>query len=70
MAEVVIDGLYRHFKGGEYRVICLARDANTEDWYVVYKSTSSGDKWLRREAEFLETITRDGKEVRRFEYME
>lgn len=70
MADLVINGIYRHYKGGEYRVICEAKDANTEDWYVVYRNQSSGEHWLRRTSEFLETITRDGKEMRRFEYLE
>lgn len=63
-------GLYRHFKGGEYRVICLARHSETEEWMVVYQALY-GEKgyWVRPAAMWLEEVERDGKRLPRFSYI-
>lgn len=68
--EPVRPGRYRHFKGGEYEVLGVARHSETQDWYVVYRSLS-GDVglWVRPLAMFAETVTHDGREVPRFEYL-
>lgn len=31
---VVLGGIYRHFKGGEYRVVGITRDAGREDYPI------------------------------------
>lgn len=36
-AEVIHPGRWRHFKGGEYRVLSLARHSETGEDYVVYQ---------------------------------
>ena len=36
--EIVRPGRYRHFKGGEYEVIGVARDSETEQEMVVYRA--------------------------------
>jgi hypothetical protein len=60
-------GKYRHFKGGLYEVLGIARHSETEEELVVYR-TSQGDLWVRPRAMFLETVTHDGREVPRFTY--
>ncbi|MGB0733029.1 MAG: DUF1653 domain-containing protein [Pontibacterium sp.] len=63
-------GLYRHYKGGEYHVIDVARHSETEEWMVVYR-TCYGDKslWVRPLAMFTETLVIDGQKVPRFAYV-
>lgn len=60
-------GLYRHYKGGEYRVIGTARHSETEEPMVVYRCLYDNDSlWVRPLAMFLETVTVDGAELPRF----
>jgi hypothetical protein len=60
-------GLYRHYKGNEYRVIGLARHSETEEWLVVYQALY-GERglWVRPAAMFEEMVAVAGKNVRRF----
>lgn len=58
-------GTYRHFKGGRYQLIDLARHSETEEWLVVYRSTA-GDLWVRPREMFFGSTLVDGVEVPRF----
>ena len=68
--EVIRPGRYRHFKGNEYAVIGVARDSETLQEVVVYR-TLYGERglWVRSDAMFTGTVERDGLRVRRFEYV-
>lgn len=63
-------GKYKHFKGNEYEVIGEAKHSETLEEYVVYRALY-GEKglWIRPKKMFEETITRDGKTFKRFEYI-
>ena len=63
-------GKYRHFKGGEYEVIGLARHSETLEPMVVYLSLY-GERglWVRPAQMWNETVERDGKTYRRFTYI-
>jgi hypothetical protein len=63
-------GRYRHYKGNEYTVIGTARHSETLEELVVYRQ-EYGDHglWVRPRQMFLETVTVDGKEVPRFQYL-
>jgi hypothetical protein len=61
-------GNYRHFKGGLYEVLGVARHSETEEELVVYKN-HQGHLWVRPKAMFLETVTHHGREVPRFAYL-
>jgi hypothetical protein len=63
--ESVKPGKVRHFKGGVYTVIAVARHSETDDWVVVYRSPG-GKVWVRPVAMFTEKVDADGREVRRF----
>ena len=64
-------GKYRHFKGGEYEVLAIAKDSETLQEVVVYKALyGDGAVWVRPKAMFLESVERDGRTVPRFTYME
>ena len=63
-------GIYRHFKGKLYEVIDVAKHSETLQDYVVYRALY-GDYslWIRPLSMFLETVEKDGKTYRRFEYV-
>ncbi len=66
--EPVRRGKYRHFKGGEYEVIGIARDSETLEEVVVYRALYGNEElWVRPRSNFEEIIERDGKKIRRFE---
>lgn len=63
-------GRYRHFKGGEYEVLGVARHSETLQEFVVYRKLyGEMDLWIRPKAMFLEVVERDGKCLPRFEYI-
>ncbi|WDI44141.1 DUF1653 domain-containing protein [Bremerella sp. P1] len=63
-------GRYRHYKGPMYVVLGVARHSETEEPVVVYRK-DYGDKslWVRPLAMFVESVTVDGQEMPRFEYL-
>ncbi len=61
-------GLYRHYKGGTYQVIGVARHSETDEQLVVYRCVYDNNSlWVRPLAMFLETVLVDGRTVPRFE---
>lgn len=63
-------GKYKHFKGGEYEVIGIAKHSETEEEMVVYRP-QYGERglWVRPLAMFAETVTHNGDVVPRFRYV-
>jgi hypothetical protein len=60
-------GRYRHYKGGEYEVIGVARHSETNAPLVVYRPLyNSTGWWVRPHAMFFETVTIDGVVQPRF----
>ena len=60
-------GRYRHFKGGEYEVLCIARHSETEAPMVVYQALyGDGGVWCRPAAMWNEQVARNGVVYRRF----
>lgn len=63
-------GRYRHFKGNEYLVIGVAKHSETLEEMVVYRALyGDGGLWVRPSTMWEETIERDGKRFKRFEYI-
>ena len=63
-------GKYRHFKGNEYELLCIAKDSETLEDMVVYKALyGEGGVWVRPLAMWNETVIRDGVEYKRFTYI-
>lgn len=63
----VVPGIYRHFKGGLYQVIETARDSESEDVFVVYRTLyGTFSLWIRPIGMFSETVFIEGDSVQRF----
>ena len=68
--ESVKPGRYRHYKGAEYQVTGTARHSETEEPLVVYRALyGEFGLWVRPLAMFDELVERDGKSVRRFDFI-
>ncbi len=63
-------GLYRHFKGGLYEVIGIARHSETLEELVIYKSLKDQSLWVRPLSMWNERIEKEGKIYVRFTYIE
>jgi hypothetical protein len=57
---------YRHYKGGTYEVLSLARHTETAEVMVVYRSLEHGTLWARPMSMFGETVYHDGCHQERF----
>ncbi len=69
MPEIKV-GKYRHFKGNEYEVLCVARHSETLEDMVVYRALyGDGDVWVRPASMWNETVERDGQVRPRFEFI-
>ena len=68
--EELKPGIYRHFKGNEYRLLCVARHSETLEPMVVYQALY-GDQgvWVRPASMWDETVERDGTVYKRFTYI-
>lgn len=63
-------GLYRHFKGKEYRVLYTATHSETLEPMVVYQALyGQRGIWVRPAAMWNDTVTREGKTLPRFTYI-
>jgi len=70
MTEPVKPGRYRHFKGGEYEVIGVARHSETDETLVVYRPLyEDSGLWVRPLSMFAERVTRGERTTLRFEYL-
>lgn len=63
-------GIYRHYKGRDYRVLACARDSETEAWHVVYRCLYADySLWVRPLTSFTEAVNIDGEPVARFAWL-
>lgn len=71
MAKKIKIGKYRHFKGKEYEAIGMAKHSETLEEFVVYRALyGNKELWIRPKEMFLEKVKKQGKLVKRFEYIE
>ena len=65
--ETIRPGRYRHFKGGEYEVLCIARHSEDESPMVVYRPLyNDSGLWVRPADMWNEIVVRDGRTYTRF----
>ena len=64
---MVLKGKYRHFKGGEYEVLDIAKHSETGEEMVVYRALYGENQvWVRPISMWNETVNKDGVETPRF----
>jgi len=64
-------GKYRHFKGNIYELVCIAKNSETLEDTVVYRSLAEPEKiWVRPLSMWFETVEFNGKTLTRFTYIE
>ncbi len=60
-------GIYRHFKGNEYRLLYVAKHSETLEPMVVYQALYGEQGiWVRPAAMWTEEVQRDGYSGPRF----
>jgi hypothetical protein len=65
-------GLYKHFKGGIYKVIGIAKHSDTLEDTVIYEAQGEhklSKLWARPLDDFLGYKEIDGKKIKRFTYI-
>ena len=72
MAQPVEGELYRHFKGGLYRIVTIAQHTETSEGLVIYRSEEDPSKvWARPVVNFLSPVDKvkypDATQEMRFE---
>ncbi|MBQ7333730.1 MAG: DUF1653 domain-containing protein [Clostridia bacterium] len=72
MTEMEIKkGKYRHFKGNIYELICIAKNSETLEDMVIYRSVKNeNDVWVRPLSMWCEEVEYQGKTVSRFTYIQ
>jgi hypothetical protein len=61
-------GTYRHYKGGMYQALGVARHGeDPSQEFAVYRHLDDGSMWVRPLVMFLESVEVDGRTVPRFE---
>lgn len=59
--------IYRHYKGGRYELLYIAKHSETLEEMAVYKALyGDGDIWVRPYSMWNEEVLIDGKSVPRF----
>ena len=59
---------YRHFKGGIYKFVGIARDSESQEEMVVYQAVyGERQMWVRPKEMFFGEVVRDGKRMLRFQ---
>ncbi len=68
--EEIKKGVYRHYKGGEYKIVGLGTDTENQQEVVVYQDIKNENKiWVRPKKMFLSDAEVDGKKKSRFEFL-
>lgn len=63
-------GKYRHFKGGEYELLFIAKHSETLEPMVVYRALyGEGGLWVRPASMWTEQVCREGYEGPRFQHV-
>lgn len=69
--QSILPGMYRHYKGNRYQVLYLAKHSETLEDMVVYQALyGEYGIWVRPASMWNETVDYQGKQVKRFTYIE
>ena len=71
MRKIEVNKIYKHFKGGIYKVIAIAKHTETEEELVVYVNLDNDKTWARPYDMFNSKVDHlkfpDVKQIYRFE---
>ena len=59
MRELKLNHLYRHFKGGLYITIDVAKDSETGEDLVIYRNLHNMILWARPVSQFLSEVDKE-----------
>ena len=59
-------GIYKHYKGGVYELVDVARHSETLEELVIYRNVDTNEYWARPLHMWDETVYVNGETVRRF----
>jgi len=62
-------GKYKHFKGGVYQVLGIAKHSETSEKLVVYQNLEKLNLLVRPKLMFFQKVIVNGKEIPRFKYI-
>ena len=69
--QSILPGVYRHYKGNRYQVLYLAKHSETLEDMVVYQALyGEYGIWVCPASMWNETVDYQGKQVKRFTYIE
>ncbi|WP_313526457.1 DUF1653 domain-containing protein [Anaerotignum sp.] len=69
--DLIIGGVYEHYKGNKYCVVGLAKHSETVEEMVVYRQLyGEYGLWVRPKNMFLENVEVDGKVIPRFRLLQ
>ncbi|MBR6808290.1 MAG: DUF1653 domain-containing protein [Clostridia bacterium] len=63
-------GIYRHYKGGVYELLDVARHSETLEKLIIYRNVETGETWARPVHMWNETVEVDGESVVRFQLVD
>ena len=71
MEKIKLNAIYRHYKGGHYKVIAIGLHSETQEELVIYQAMY-GDNviWCRPKYMWSEKVEYNGEIVKRFELIE
>ena len=72
MNNLIVGGLYRHYKGNTYKIIALGKHSETLEELVVYKRIEDDikDVWVRPLNSFVSSVDNGDNGIPRFEYVD
>ena len=56
MKKIIVNAVYKHYKGNVYKVIALGKHSETCENMVIYQSIEHGDVWCRPENMWFDKI--------------
>lgn len=65
-AAAITCGSYRHYRGGRYEVLGVARHSETLEELVVYRRDGSEELWVRPAGMWSEVVEFEGRHQQRF----
>jgi hypothetical protein len=66
LAQSIKLGIYKHYKGGMYKVLGIGRHTEENQELVIYQSLETNDIWIRPVEMFFEIVKTENYQGPRF----